>query len=321
MKKKILSLILFLAFFQLLSVNTSFCATIRTFTVSPSTISFPNQDPDQYPEVSSSPNLTVTIEVRQLPATQNWTLEIYSNGNLISGGDSIPIGNVRWTVTGTANPPGTFTNGTFGVGQYITTGQGPGGANCNGGTNHNRACVTCNFQFYLLNYWSYAAGTYSRLITLRLTAGPTSGAGRVQRSITFTLGLTLAAMAKLQLAPSTLNFPDQDPDDFPTVSPDVKLVSVTSSARTGSSSTATLTCLASGDLIAGTNTIAISNMTWTATGTGYVAGTMNRTTAQTAASWTGPGQRTGTFSYFLTNLWSYVIGNYSTTISYTLNAP
>jgi hypothetical protein len=62
-------------------------------------------------------------------------------------------------------------------------------------------------------------------------------------------------------------------------------------------------------------------MTWTATGTGYVAGTMNRTTAQTAGSWTGPGQHPGTFSYFVTNLWSYVIGNYSTTITYTLNSP
>jgi hypothetical protein len=82
-----------------------------------------------------------------------------------------------------------------------------------------------------------------------------------------------------------------------------------------------LTCLASGDLISGINTIAISNITWTATGAGYVAGTMNRTTAQTAGSWTGSGQRTGTFSYFLVNSWSYAIGNYSTSINYTLTAP
>jgi hypothetical protein len=61
-------------------------------------------------------------------------------------------------------------------------------------------------------------------------------------------------------------------------------------------------------------------MTWTATGTGYVAGTMN-TTAQPAGSWTGPGQRIGTFSYFLANSWSYTVGNYSTSINYTLTAP
>jgi hypothetical protein len=62
-------------------------------------------------------------------------------------------------------------------------------------------------------------------------------------------------------------------------------------------------------------------MTWTATGTGYLPGTMNRTTAQTAGSWTGSGQRIGTFSYLLANSWSYTVGNYSTTINYTLTAP
>jgi hypothetical protein len=62
-------------------------------------------------------------------------------------------------------------------------------------------------------------------------------------------------------------------------------------------------------------------MTWTATGTGYVSGTMNRTTAQTAGSWTASGQRIGTFSYFLVNSWSYIVGSYSTSIGYTLTAP
>jgi hypothetical protein len=318
MKKEIFAVILLLIFFQFWSVHTSFSATIRTFTVSPSTMTFPNQDPDQYTEISSVANLTVTIEIRQLTAAQNWVLEIYSNGDLTSGGNSIPIENVRWTVTGTATPPGTFQNGTFSNGIYILTGQGPGGGTCNGG-GPSRACVTCNFQFYLKNLWSYATGNYSRLITLRLTAG--TGAGRVQQSVTFTLSPTLTAMAKLKFGLSALNFPDQDPDAFPSVSGDVNPLSVTSSARTGSGSTATLTCLASGDLVAGTNSIPIANMSWTSSGSGYLPGTMSRTTAQNAGSWHGPGQYTGTFSYFLTNLWSYVIGNYSTAINYTLTAP
>jgi hypothetical protein len=320
MDRKILFFILIIIFPQLLVAGISFSATIRTFTVSPSTLIFqnPNQDPDQVQEVSS-PNLTVTIEVRQLPSSQNWVLEIESDGDLTSGGDSIPIGNVRWTVTGTATPPATFQNGTFSKAIYITTGQGPGGANCNGGGNNNRACVTCNFTFYLKNFWSYATGSYSRVINLRLTAG--TGTGRVQQSRTFTLSLTLSARAKLQFGLLAMNFPDADPDSVPSNPANVNPLSVTSSGRTGSSQTATLTCLAGGDLISGTNTILISNMTWTATGTGYVAGTMNRTTAQTAGSWTGPGQRAGTFSYFLTNSWSYTTGNYSTSITYTLTAP
>jgi hypothetical protein len=315
-KKEIFPIVLFLIIIQFLSVNTSFSANIRTFTVSPSTITFPSQDPDQYPEVSSVANLTVTIEIRQLPANENWVLEIYSDGDLTSGGNGIPIGNVRWTVTGNATPPGIFQNGTFSKGIYILTGQGPGGGSCNGG-GPTRACVTSNFQFYLKNFWSYATGNYSKLITLRLTAG--TGAGRDQQSRTFTLSPTLSAMAKLQFGPSALNFPDQDPDAFPSVS--VNPLSVTSSARTGSSSTATLTCLAGGDLISGTNSIPITNMSWTSSGSGYLPGTMSRTITKNAGSWGGPGQYTGTFSYSLTNLWSYVIGNYSTTINYTLTAP
>jgi hypothetical protein len=83
----------------------------------------------------------------------------------------------------------------------------------------------------------------------------------------------------------------------------------------------TLTCLAEGDLTAGANTIAISNVTWTATGTGFVAGTMNKTTAQSAGSWTGPGARSGTFSFSLANSWSYDTGSYTAAITYTLTAP
>lgn len=318
MKKEIFPIFVFLIVCLFLSVNTSSSATIRTFTVSPSTITFPNQDPDQYPEVSSVAYLTVIIEVRNLSAAQNWVLEIYSDGDLTSGGDNIPIGNVRWTVTGASTPPGFFQNGTFSKGIYILTGQGPGGGRCNGGGG-SRACITCNFQFYLKNLWSYATGNYSKLISLRLTAG--TGGGQVQQSKTFTLSPTVAAMAKLKLGLLTLNFPDQDPDGFPSVSADVNPLSVTSSARTGSNSTATMTCLAGGDLVSGTHSIPISNMSWTSSGSGYLPGTMSRTIAQNAGSWRGPGQYTGTFTYFLTNLWSYVIGNYSTTISYTLNAP
>ena len=91
--------------------------------------------------------------------------------------------------------------------------------------------------------------------------------------------------------------------------------------KTGSASTATLTVLAAGDLTSGTDTIAISNVTWTATGAGFVAGTMNKTTAQSAGSWTGSGNRSGTFSYFLANSWSYPTGSYTATTTYTLTAP
>jgi hypothetical protein len=74
-------------------------------------------------------------------------------------------------------------------------------------------------------------------------------------------------------------------------------------------------------LISGGDTILIGNVTWTATGTGFVPGTMSRTSAQSAGSWTGSGSRSGTFSYFLANSWDYATGSYSASSTYTLTAP
>jgi hypothetical protein len=309
MKKKILLLALFFILCPLLTARDVDAARISSFTVTPTAISFADQDPDSYGEVTSSPSLAVNFSITGLNANQSWTLDILANTNL----GTIPAGNVRWTVTGSGTPNPTFYNNTLVLGSYVSAGTGHG-------QNSGNANIQSTFYFYLRNYWTYSTGSYSGTVTFRLTV-PRANGGTRTSTRTVTLSTNIAARAKLQFGLLAMSFPDVDPDSVPSNPANVNPLSVTSSARTGSSSTARLTCLASGDLIAGTNTIAVSNMTWTATGTGYVAGTMNRTTAQTAGSWTGPGQHPGTFSYFVTNLWSYVIGNYSTTITYTLNSP
>jgi hypothetical protein len=308
MKKKILFLALFLVLCSLLTSRPLYAATIRTFTVTPTSTAFADQDPD-LGEVTSSPSLSVTISARQLYANQTWTLAISATTDLVSGGNTIPAGNIRWTVTGSGTPTPTFYNGTLVRGVYLQAGTGPG-------RNNGRADITASFYFYLTNAWSYPTGNYSGTVTLRLTVP-----GATTQTRTITLSTNIAARAKLQFGLSAMNFPDANPDSVPSNPANVNPLSVTSIGRTGSSQTATLTCLASGDFFSGSNTIAISNMTWTATGTGYVPGTMNRITAQTAGSWTGSGQRAGTLSYFLANSWSYIVGNYSTTINYTLTAP
>jgi len=302
--KKILFLVLFLIFCFFLTGRPLYAATIRSFTVSPTSITFAYQDPD-LGEVTSSPSLSVDFSIRQLYANQNWTLEIRADTDL----GIIPAGNIRWTVTGRGNPTPTFYNGTLVRGSYLLSGTGRG-------RNTGRASITASFYFYLTNAWSYPTGNYSGTVALRLTVP-----GAAAQTQTVTLSTNIAARAKLEFGLAAMSFRDENPDTVPSIPANVNALSVTSSARTGSSQTATLTCLASGDLIAGTNIIAISNMTWTATGTGYQAGTMNKGTAQTAGSWTGSGQRVGTFSYFLVNSWSYTVGNYSTSINYTLTAP
>jgi hypothetical protein len=137
-----------------------------------------------------------------------------------------------------------------------------------------------------------------------------------------TLTYAPAAFAKLTLSPTTISFPDMDPDTNPTVSASSP-VTVTASVRTGTAANPTLTVVCT-DLKSGaTDTITADNVTWTSPGTnGYNAsGTMNKTTAQAVGSWTGSGSRIGTLTYKLLNSWNWPIGSYTATATYTLTAP
>jgi hypothetical protein len=139
-----------------------------------------------------------------------------------------------------------------------------------------------------------------------------------------TINATVAASASLKLTPSVITFPNSDPDTVLSIPSSPVSIDVETRVKTGSSGTVNLTVLANGDLsstVPTNETIAISNVTWTATGTGFIAGTMNKTTAQSAGTWTGSGRRDGTFSYFLANSWSHPVGTYSATATYTLTAP
>lgn len=128
---------------------------------------------------------------------------------------------------------------------------------------------------------------------------------------------TVAARARLTVT-GTVSFADADPATVPSIS--AAALDVQLQARTSPGGNVTLTVQASGDFVSGTDIIAINNLSWTSTGTGFVAGTMG-TTAQSLGSWTGPGARNGTQTYALVNSWTYAPGTYSTTLTYTLTAP
>jgi hypothetical protein len=138
-----------------------------------------------------------------------------------------------------------------------------------------------------------------------------------------TVNATVSARATLTMGASSISFADADPDATSSIASSPASVSVTAKVRTGSSSTATLTHQAADDLKNASNdVIPIGNVTWTASGTGFQAGTMSKSAPVTAASWTGSGSHTdGSFSYFLANSWNYATGSYSATSTYTLTAP
>ena len=167
-----------------------------------------------------------------------------------------------------------------------------------------------------------AARTVAGLTAVLLTTlGLMSPAHAATSTQNLTVNATVSATASLTLGNASISFAAANPGTTPSIAATENPVSVTANAQTSATGAVTLTCLAGGDLTAGSNTIAISNVTWTATGTGFVAGTMNKTTAQSAGAWTGSAARSGSFNYSLANSWSYATGSYTATVTYTLTAP
>ncbi|MEI6669739.1 MAG: hypothetical protein WCP29_16440 [Acidobacteriota bacterium] len=145
--------------------------------------------------------------------------------------------------------------------------------------------------------------------------------GAISTTSNVTLAATVSATAKLTVSSATLSFPNSDPDTVLSIPASEGAVTITAKAKTTANGSVTLTLVAGTDLTSGTDTIAISNVSWTVSGTGFAAGAMNKTTAQSVASWTGSGARTGTQTFALANNWAYPTGSFSATATYTLTAP
>lgn len=157
------------------------------------------------------------------------------------------------------------------------------------------------------------------VLAICLAAGELLSAG--SRSQNLSTSVTVNQLLKLAFSSNSLSFPDSHPDSVPSIPASGGPLTVTAKSLVGPAAAVTLTVIASNDLQSGLDVIAISNLAWTATGTGFVGGTMSKTVAQSVGSWTGSGSRTGTQSYTLVNSWSYAPGTYTTTLTYTLSTP
>jgi hypothetical protein len=130
-------------------------------------------------------------------------------------------------------------------------------------------------------------------------------------------------LSKLELDSTTVTFEvgSLSPDDVPVINSSPGQISVIAKARTGTKNNVTLTVLATGDLISGSDIVTINNINWAATGSGFAGGTMDRTSPQPLGSWIGSGIHPGKVSFQLTNRWNYAKGDYATTTVFTLTAP
>jgi len=165
----------------------------------------------------------------------------------------------------------------------------------------------------------------TRLLILGVVAAAIALAqplGAATDTKTVTVSAVVGASARLELSRLTVAFPDTpDVDGTPSIAATGGAITVTAKGKTTGGATITLTVQAGGDLVSGSDTIAISNVTWVGSGTGFAAAGTMSTTAQSVGSWTNSGSRTGTQTFALANSWDYAIGNYSASAVYTLTAP
>ncbi len=164
--------------------------------------------------------------------------------------------------------------------------------------------------------------TIFSLALLLMTGSAFAASDTKNLTVTANVGST----AKLTLGATTLTFPDSDPDNTPLITATEAGINVTAKAKTGAGSSVTLEVRSSGgsggDLVSGSNTIAINNLRWTGAGIGFVAGPTNVSNSnQSAGSWTGSGTYVGTQTFSLVNSWAYAVGTYTATITYTLTSP
>jgi hypothetical protein len=153
---------------------------------------------------------------------------------------------------------------------------------------------------------------------LSLAATPAVAAAQTR---TATVNVSIDGVARMSLSVNAITFPDSNPSLVTQVSPTSGPLTITVKARTPLNSTVRLSVLASDDLRSGVRTIPASTITWTTSGTGFVPGTLNRTTPQAVGTWIGSGARTGTQSLLFANSWNHPAGTFTLTMTYTLSSP
>jgi hypothetical protein len=140
----------------------------------------------------------------------------------------------------------------------------------------------------------------------------------------FTPRFVLAQKLDLSVSPRTIAFPTADPDVVPTMSAAPITVQVRVRQLLPIIGQWHLSVLANGDLVSGSSTIPVTNVTWTATpAPPFQNGTLSRTTAQRMAGGTGnlnPAVN-GSVTFRLVNSWTYTAGTYTQTLVFTLSSP
>jgi hypothetical protein len=134
---------------------TATVSTIAKLTVSSTTLTFPDANPDETPKVSPVQGpLSITAKTRATNGSQI-VLTVQAGDDLRSGLDVIPASAIEWTATGAG-----FNGGTLSKASPVALAQWTGSGVRTG-------TQTLSFR----NLWTYATGTYSCTLLYTLT-GP-----------------------------------------------------------------------------------------------------------------------------------------------------
>ncbi len=125
-----------------------------------------------------------------------------------------------------------------------------------------------------------------------------------------------AAQFSVAVTPPGFTFPSADPDTTPVITASQP---VTVEWKIVGNRAWTLSVRGT-DLTAGANSIAVTQVTWTAVAPLATSGTLT-STDQTLARGTGGGNTARSITFFLRNSWTYNVGHYTQTITFTLSSP
>lgn len=160
--------------------------------------------------------------------------------------------------------------------------------------------------------------TFWLLVLLGLQGGSLALAAAVVDQVPLEVEIKAPPTVRLSLTPQVINFPDADPDAVPEVAAQENPVKVTIAAR---GSQITLTARALTHLISGTDQIDISNVSWTASGSGFLPGRLKLGAEILVGQWWATTKIiTGGLSFFLRHSWLYPVGKYNATVIFTATA-
>jgi hypothetical protein len=146
--------------------------------------------------------------------------------------------------------------------------------------------------------------------------------GAADTTATLTVNASVIARAALTVSAANVSFPDANPDTVPVIAASGGPVTVSARGKTTTGNNITLTLEASTNLISGADAIPASAVNWTVAGDpGFVGGALAVGVPVPVGTWTNSGSRSTQMSFTLTNSWSYPVGTYSATTTFTLTAP